>query len=46
MGVMGTLYWTLGGAAALVPAALWAGRIVRGRRAEAAAAPADDDPGQ
>ena len=46
MGTMGTLYWTLAGAAALVLAPLWADRIVRRRRAEATAAPADDDPAE
>lgn len=37
MSGMATLYWTLGGAAALVLAPLLAERIVRKRRAEAAA---------
>lgn len=37
MSYLGTIIWTAGGAAALVLAALWADRIVRKRRAEAAA---------
>lgn len=42
-----TIIWTLGGAAALVLAALWANRIVHARRAEAAAeGPADDEPSE
>lgn len=36
MGYLGTTIWTAAGAAALVLAALWADRIVRRRRAEAA----------
>jgi len=37
MSALGTTFWTLGGVAAFVLAALWADRIVRQRRAEAAA---------
>lgn len=36
MSGMATMYWTLGGLAAFVLAALWAVGIVRKRRAEAA----------
>lgn len=41
MSGMATIIWTLGGAAALVLAALYADRIVRKRRAEATAEGAD-----
>lgn len=42
MSALGTTFWTLGGVAAFVLAALWADRIVRQRRAEAAAEAAGD----
>lgn len=42
MGYLGTTIWTACGAAALVLAALWADRIVRKRRAEAAEDQAED----
>ena len=47
MSGMATIFWTLGGLAALVLAALWANGIVHKRRAEAAAeGPNGDEPGE